>query len=149
MVVAAAMVFMMVISSYQRQGTSIAKDPSIADERAQHITLDCMDELKAYPMNEGLTRKDFAFLVDALRHSKAREGYSHLPLGYSLVFNMNACLDSKDCIGEHVTISIASQAEREFTCLAITSLLVEESMLSSDNDNETSSALSFETDAEL
>jgi hypothetical protein len=98
-------------------------------------------------MNKGLTRKDFASIVDSLSHSETGEEYSNLPLGYSLVFNMNACLNSKDCIGDHVTISITSQAEKEFFCLSITPLLVEKSMCTS--DNKTSSAQPFETNTEL
>lgn len=146
--VAVAMVFV-TISSHcqQRRGTSIANDQSIADKQAHHNIHDCMDQLEMYPVDKGLTRKDFASLVDALSHSKTRGGYSHLPLAYSLVFNVNACLNSRDCIGEHATISIINQTEREFTCMSITSLLVEESTCSS--DNETSLAHSFETDAEL
>jgi hypothetical protein len=145
-VLVAVVIFVAAIT-HQRQGKSIANDQSIADGRVHHIILDCMDHLKAYPMNKGLTRKDFASIVDSLSHSETGEEYSNLPLGYSLVFNMNACLNSKDCIGDHVTISITSQAEKEFFCLSITPLLVEKSMCTS--DNKTSSAQPFETNTEL
>ncbi len=150
MLVAVAMVFVAVSSHYQqrREETPNANEQSIADERSHHIMFDCMKQLKMYPMNKGLTRTDFASLVDAFSHSKTREGNRRLPLRYSLLFNMNACLNSNDCIGENATISVESQAEKEFTCMSFASLLVEDSMQRRSDHNETSED-PFETAAEL
>lgn len=114
------------------------------EEQTRHIIRDCMHQLKVHHTDTGLTRKEFASLVDSLSGEIRGASDQHLSLPYSSVFNMNACLNGKDCVGERASISISSEEERKFTCLSLASLIDEGSFsqqtASISSGNETSSS---------
>ena len=96
----------------------------VSEDQARHdIVRNCQSHLEVHKGEKGLTREEFASLVTALSHGELTGPYERLPLPFASIFNMNACLNGKDCIGDHAVISILSQDERTLACSSIASLL--------------------------
>lgn len=113
------------------------------DQQACHIVRDCMSQLEALGSDTEMKREGFVSLVQALSGGVHRGSYEQLPLQYKAMFNMNACLNGKDCVRDHATISISSQDERKLICSSIASVLSQSTTLSDSpadsSRNETSS----------
>lgn len=105
----------------------------------------CMTHLKTRPVNAGLSRKEFIALVGVLNHDDIAG--SSVPLSYSAAFNMNACLNGKNCVGKHAMISVSSSDERSRVCSSIVPLVSDECLLKGNKvsagaggENETAAA---------
>jgi len=128
-------------------GVVISRSERISKEHQTRIIIrDCLSQLEVQKPLQRLTRGGFASLVESLSHGEVGGSHGRLPLQFSTVFNMNACLNGKDCIGDHAFISITSEEERALTCSSISSLLSQSITLVDDDgacetttgENETS-----------
>jgi hypothetical protein len=83
----------------------------------------CTTELEMKATDGILTREAFASLVEILSQGEVQGPYNQLPLRYTATFNMHACLNGKDCIGDRATISVSTHEERMMTCATLESSL--------------------------
>lgn len=83
----------------------------------------CTTHLEVQAKDGGLTREAFALLVENLSQGEVQGPYHQLPLQYTAMFNMYACLNGKDCIGDQATISVSTEEERMMTCAILESSL--------------------------
>ena len=130
---------------------------SLHDQQTRHFFRDCMNQLEVQKADGELTRETFVSLVGSLSQEELAGSYERLPLQFTSVFNMMACLNQKDCLGDHAAISIISEEERELTCSSVASLLSQPTTLTtysrherackatSTSANETSSTCAADT----
>jgi hypothetical protein len=85
----------------------------------------CTTHLEVKAKDGGLTREAFASLVENLSHGEVQGPYRQLPLQYAAMFNMHACLNGNDCIGDQATISVSTEEERMMTCAILESSLAQ------------------------
>lgn len=101
----------------------------------QLIVRDCVKQLEMHPSDSRLTRDGFVSLIDKLSNGQVGGSFDRLPLAYNAAFNIAACMDGDDCVGDSATISISSQSKRNIICSSIASL-VGESIPLKNADNE-------------
>jgi hypothetical protein len=89
----------------------------------------CTTHLEVQAKDGRLTREAFASLVENLSQGEVQGPYHQLPLQYTAIFNMHACLNGKDCIGHHPTISVSTEEERMMTCAILKSSLAQSNKL--------------------
>jgi hypothetical protein len=85
----------------------------------------CTTHLEVQANDGGLTREAFASLVENLSQGEVQGPYHQLPLLYTTIFNMHACLNGKECIGDQATISVSTKEERMMTCATLESSLTQ------------------------
>lgn len=85
----------------------------------------CTTHLEVQAKDGSLTREAFASLVEHLSQGEIQGTYHQLPLQYTAIFNMQACLNGKYCIGDKATISVSNEEERMMTCAILKTLLAQ------------------------
>jgi hypothetical protein len=94
--------------------------------QTREIYDDCTARLEI--SSSPLSREGFASLVETLSGGELRGRYEELPLVCSSLFNVFACWNGRDCVGDQANISISTQEEQTVTCLTLASLLSESTM---------------------
>jgi hypothetical protein len=79
----------------------------------------CTTELEGKATDDILTKEAFTSLVENLSQGAVQGPYNQLPLQYKAIFNMHACLNGRDCIGDRATISVSTYKERMMTCASL------------------------------
>lgn len=103
----------------------VTNEPGESQSQTHDTIRDCLIQLEVHQVDRGLTREEFVSLIESLSHGQTGVLSSkRLPLQYSSIFNMNACLNGKDCLGNHAMISISSDRERALVCSSILPLLM-------------------------
>lgn len=70
-----------------------------------------------------LTRDNFVSLLQKVSPEGVKFRRENLPLECSCFFNMHACRNGKDCIGNQASILISSSEERDLFCFTLASML--------------------------
>ena len=89
----------------------------------------CTTHLEVLAKDGSLTREAFASLLENLSQEAVHGPYDQLPLKYTAMFNMQACLNGKYCVGDSATISVSTEEERMMTCAIIESSLPKDTKL--------------------
>lgn len=94
--------------------------------QTREIYDDCIAQLEI--SSSPLSREAFASLVETLSGGELRGRYEELPLECSSLFNVFACWNGRDCVGDQANISISTREEQTVTCLTLASFLSESTM---------------------
>ncbi len=73
--------------------------------------------------SKSLTRDSFASLLQDIGRGEFDFRLENLPLECSCFFNMHACRNGRQCLGNQANIPISSSEERYFICYTLASML--------------------------